>query len=256
MKFLKKVSFTCYALSRAATFPSEIWDGDSANRDSDNNNFAAPDARDWARMIAEVAAVQRSNSGIDPDTTINSHGTLATVTGLTVKEYGNAAVHKTVLTLDEVAITMTDGTTPATDAMWGTKALYTFPVGHVLILGAHQVYPLGLIAATTGGGTGLSDTADLEIGVGTTARANAANFALAAAEDNIVPGQAGVDLVAAISDAIESNQLAAVLFFDGTTACVANLNAITLDDADAGTVADILVVSGTITILWTMQGDN
>ena len=241
----------------SASYPGSVWDGDSNTRDSDNAPRRSPDWQDWSRLVAEVAAVQNSNQGYDPDNALNSRGTLASVTGLTVVERGNAAVHKTILTLDEVDVTMTDGTTPATDAMFGTKALYTFPAGHIVILGAHEVFPLAGLEATTGGGTGLSDTADLEVGVGTTARANGTNFALQTAEDNIVPGQTGVDLTAGTSDAIESNQLAAALFFDGSaSAAVANLNAVTLDDADAGTTADVLKVSGTITLLWTMQGDD
>lgn len=240
-----------------ATYPASIWDGDSANRDSDDGVQAAPDHRDWERMIAEIAAVQESNRGIDPDTTINNHGTLESVTGLSVEEYGNAALHKTVITLDAVELDTTDGSTPATDAAWATQKLYTFPEGHVVVVGAHQVYPLGKIEAVTGGGGGLSDTADLEIGVGTTARANASNFQLQTAEDNIVPGQAGVDLTSKTSDAIESSQLAAALFFDGSaSAAAANLNVVTLDNADHGTSADKLKVSGTITILWTMQGND
>ena len=183
---------------------------------------------------------------------VSGYGTLATVAGLTVKEEGNDAFHKTILTLNGVVITTADGTTPATDAHWGTLALYTLPAGHIVFLGAHVVFPLGLIIAGAGG---ISDTADLEIGVGTTARTNGTNFALQATEDNIVPGQVGVDLTGGTSDAIESSQLAAALFYDGsTTAAVVNLNVVTLDDADAGVTADTLTVSGTITLLWTLQG--
>ena len=40
------------------SYPAAVWDGDSGNRDSDNNDFAAPDARDWLRVIAEIAATQ------------------------------------------------------------------------------------------------------------------------------------------------------------------------------------------------------
>lgn len=243
-------------LTGAATFPGAIWDGDSGNRDSDAGHIMAPDHRDWMRLVAELAATQRGNQGYDPDNTLNSYGTLGTTTGLSVVERGNAAVHKTIISLANVAMTMTDGTTPATDAMWGTVPLYTFPTGHIVVLGAHLVFPLGLIIATVAGGGGLADDADLEFGVGTTARANQTNFALAAAEDNIVPEQVGVDLTSATSDAIESSQLAAALFFDGTSGAVANLNFITTDDADAGTVADELDLTGTLTLLWTMQGND
>lgn len=239
-------------LNSAATFPAAIWDGDSGNRDSDAGNIVSPDHRDWARLINELAAAQRSNQGYDPDTTLNSLGTLGVISGVSVVERGNAAMHKTIITLAEVVITMTEGSTPGTDAVWGTLPLYTFPVGHVIFLGAHAVFPLGLIEAGTGG---LTDTADLEFGMGTLARGNTSDFALAATEKNIIPENVCTQMVSGLSVAIESAVLAAALFFDGTTACVANLNFITSDDADC-TGNDTLIVSGTITMLWTMQGDE
>ena len=252
MRFLRKTSFVCHALNQIATYPAAVWDGDSGNRDSDNSNVRAPDARDWQRMVSEIRAVQRSNQGYDPDTVLNSLGALGAISGVTVKEYGNAAVHKTVITLDEVVITMTDGSSPVGDAMWGTLPLYTFPVGHVIVLGAHAVFPLGLIEAGTGG---LTDVADLEFGMGTTARANQSNFALAAAEKNLIPENVMTQMISGLSVAIESAVLAATLYFDGTGGAVANFNIITSDNDDA-TTDDTLIVSGTITILWTMQGDE
>ena len=244
------------ALDGVATFPAQIWDGDSGNRDSDAGDARAPDHRDWARMLAEMQAVQKSNNGYDP-ATINSYGTIGTASGLSVVERGNAALHKTTITLTDAVITMTDGTTPATDAMWGTLPLYTFPQGHLLLHGSHVVYPLGKVTAGTGGGAGLSDTADLEMGVGTTARANASNFALAAAEKNLVDELVLAQLVGGTTAAIESIAAAAAVFFDGSaSAAVANLNFITSDDADAGTSPDTLIVSGTVTLLWSIQGDD
>ena len=145
------------SVNNIATYPAEIWDGDTAGRDSDDGISKAPDRKDWQRAVNEVAAVQRSILGYDPDTTIDSHGTVATVTGLTVKEYGNAACHKTILTLDEVEVATLDGTTPATHAAWGTKDLYTFPEGHVVILAAHQIYPSGGLEARDGGGAGIKE---------------------------------------------------------------------------------------------------
>ena len=255
MKFLKTTTFTCYGLDGTATFPTSAWDGDSGNRDSDDGRMAAPDYRDWARMVREVAAVQNSNLGVD-DNTLHTIGTLGATAGLSVKERGNAAIHKTIITLTNVALATTDGTVPATDAHWATLPLYTFPVGQLVFFGAHFVFPVAGIVATVGAGGGLSDTADLEVGVGTLARGNTSDFALAATEHNLIPEQTGVDLVAASSDAIESSNLAAALHFDGTTACVVNLNIITTDDADAGVLPDLLTLNGTITFVWTSVGDE
>ncbi len=244
------------AFDGIATYPDNVWDGDSGNRDSDSGDQKSPDWRDWERMLAEMRAVQQSNSGYDP-TTLNSFGAIGSGDGISLVERGNAAIHKTIITLTDRVIVMTDGTTPATDAMFGTSPLYTFPEGHVVVLGAHVVFPLGKVTAGTGGGAGLSDTADLEFGIGTTARANQTNFALAAAERNIIPELVLAQMVGGTTAAIESFQASAALFFDGSaSAAIANANFITSDDADAGTTADTLIVSGTITLLWTMQGDD
>lgn len=247
-------------VNSTATFPGAIWDGDTDDRDSDLGILRAPNARDWGRVVNEIAALQRSLRGYDPDRAIDTHGTLATVAGLTVREYGNGGVHKTILTLVEVGVSTLDGTTPATHAAWGTKDLYTFPEGHVIILGAHQVYPVGGLEATTGGGAGIKDTAELEIGVGSVARGDANDFDLhtVTTNDNIVPLHVAAALVSGASAAIESSPAAAASFIDGSTAAVvAKLNVITAtNDADHGPLPDVLKVSGTITIIWTVQGND
>lgn len=243
-----------------ATYPGAIWDGDTSARDSDLGILRAPNARDWGRVVNEIAALQRSLQGYDPDRAIDTYGTLATVTGLSVREYGNGAVHKTIMTLDEVEVSTLDGTTPATHAAWGTKDLYTFPEGHVTILGAHQIYPVGGLEVTTGGGAGIKDTAELEIGVGSVARGDAGDFDLntVSTNNNIVPLVVAAALSSGASAAIESSPAAATSFIDGSAgAVVAKLNVITAtDDADHGPLPDILKVSGTITIIWTVQGND
>lgn len=242
------------------SYPTSIWDGDSGNRDSDNAPFKAPDARDWIRMISELAATQTridGNSGGTDDDTLDSVGALTSLTGLSVVEKGDGGVHKTIITFDDVSIATVDGSTPATDGAWFTQPLYTFPVGHIAVLGSHAQFPLGELEAGTGGGTGLSDTADFEIGVGTVASANASSFGLGdGTQENIVTAL-DVDLTSGTSDAIEAAAQATAAVYDGTGgAIVARLNMRTLDDADHGTVADTLIVSGTVTLLWTALGDD
>jgi len=182
---------------------------------------------------------------------VSGYGTLESVAGLTVEEQGNGAFHKTILTLNEVAMASTDA---GANGAQTTLKLYTFPEGHLIILGGHQVYPLGKIAATTGGCTGYLDTANLGIGVGSD-EANA-GVGLAGAEENIC-AEADVDLTAKTSDAIESSVNAAIIPLDGSAAAIAAwLNTSTLADGDHGAVADTLTVSGTITILWALVGDD
>ncbi len=244
----------------AATFPATIWDGDSGDRDSDDGLSSGPSFLDWDRMIAEMQAVQRSNQGVDPDNALNSVGVLATIAGLSVVERGNAAVHRTIITFDEMDLDTIDGSVPVTDACWGSQALYTFPEGHIIFLGTHFLFPVGDLEATAGGTGGLSDTATLEMGVGSTARVNASDFDLhtTTTDDDIIPVQAGIVLAAGASDAAESSQLAGALFLDGSAAAVVaylNLCGAT-DTTDHGVTADVLKVSGTINLIWAMMGND
>jgi hypothetical protein len=244
-------------MSSVAGFPTSIWDGDSSNRDSDNAPQMAPDWQDWDRMIAEVAAVQKSNSGYDPSAVL-SYGAAPVVSGLSVAERGNAAMHKSIVTLASLAFATTDGTTPATDGAWGSQLLYTFPQGHIMILGAHLLIPVAGMVAVTGGGTGLSDTADFEIGIGTTAANNQSAFGLAgvATDENVITGQVAA-LVAGSNTPLTAAANSTPATYDGsTTAAKLYLNMRTVDDADHGTTADVLTMGATLNILWTNLGDD
>ncbi|KKM61510.1 hypothetical protein LCGC14_1531010 [marine sediment metagenome] len=242
------------------SYPSSVWDGDSRNRDSDNAPKKAPDWQDWDRGITEVAATQTridNNAGGVDDTTLDSVGTLATKTGLSVVEKGNGAIHKTVISMATMAVVSTDGASPAADGAWGTQLLYTFPEGHIRVLGRHIVFPLGGLAAVTGGGTGFSDTADFEIGVGTVAAAQDTQFDLNGGDEEDVVAAIVCALTAKTSDAIESLASGTSSTVDGsTTALTHHLNFRTVDNADHGVTADVLNVTGTFTILWTCLGDD
>ena len=194
--------------------------------------------------------------GVDSDA-IDSIGTLETVSGLTAVEKGNAAVHKTILTLVEVALASTDGTTAGTDGAWGTDKLYTFPEGHVTIHAAHMVSALGGIEAVTGGDDGFSNTANIEVGVGSVASAQATAFGLENGTQEDIIDALDVDLTAKTSDAIESTANSTPATYDGsTTPSTLNLNFRTLADGDHGLNADVLKISGTITVVWSLLGDD
>ena len=242
------------------SYPTDVWDGDSRNRDSDNAPQKNPDWRDWDRVFTEVVATQNrinSNHAGADDVTLDSVGTLATKTGLTVVEKGNGSIHKTVITMDEMQVVSTDGVAPGADGAWGTQQLYTFPQGHINVLGKHIVFPLAGLEAVTGGGTGFSTTADFEIGVGTVAAAQAAAFDLNGGDEEDVVAAIVCALTAKTSDSIESSANGTAATVDGSTAALEyHLNFRTVDNADHGTVADVLLVSGTFTILWTCLGND
>ena len=221
----------------------------------DASAISIVDSLDYFTGTDVEAALRESISGTCKVST-HSFGTIESVSGLTVKEYGDAAVHKTILTLAGVVMDVVDGATPANDGAWGTKKLYTFPQGHVQILGAHFVSPKGGMVAAGAGG--LTATADFEIGVGTVASGNESVFGLnKGTQENIV---------AAITTALTASATTAIKSgvtttpgnnYDGsTTAIPVNLNMRTIDDLDSGTDASTLTLSGTLTIRWSVLGDN
>ena len=184
----------------------------------------------------------------------NVVGAVEDVDGLSVEEIGNGATRKTVLTLLNVAMPVVDGATPGTDGAWGTKKLYTFPKGGASLLGVFGSFDAGAIEASSEG-SGLTATADLELGVGSVASANASAFGLEDGTQENILGALDVDLVDSVSDAAEAGVNSAGVYLDGTTTAAAvHLNARTLDDADSGIADSVLTVSGTITMLWSVLG--
>lgn len=94
------------ALNQVPTYPTSVWDGDSGNRDSDDNNQAAPDHRDWTRMVNELAATQTEldlekakllalESGITVE--VESVGKSGAPNVILVGESGNVIVNEGVI---------------------------------------------------------------------------------------------------------------------------------------------------------------
>ncbi len=241
------------------SYPTSVWDGDSATRDSDAGNKRSPDYQDWVRLIGEVAAAQtqiNSNAaGVDSNT-IHTVGAIPTKTGLSVVEKGNGAIHKTIITMASMSTVTTVGTTVGTDGAWGTQKLYTFPAGYIQILGAHILTPIGLMISGLQDGTGWKTDGDFGMGVGTVATAQSTEWGLSTTEEDII-AEIACKLSSYISDAAEAGQLTTVTAFDGTsTAKELHWNYRGLAELDYGTVNDTMVVSGTFGIVWTMLGDN
>ncbi len=85
---------------------------------------------------------------------------------------------------------------------------------------------------------------------------NSTEWGLSTTEEDMC-AEADVDLIAKISDAVESSVNGALLPLDGSAAAVtAILNFRTLGADDHGATADVLTVSGTITIVWTILGND
>lgn len=110
-------------LNKTATYPSSVWDGDSGNRDSDDNRQSAPDYRDWERSVAEIAAVQT-----ELDTEKGYIDTLQTdvdalEAGVTVEidDAGDTAAPNVLLVTESRKILANEGTL-------GEKNFHTLPL--------------------------------------------------------------------------------------------------------------------------------
>jgi len=237
-------------------YPTTVWDGTSDNRTIDQRK--SPDYRDWNRMSDELIAAQTrvdTNFAIR-STGLSAVGTVTTKDGLTVVEKGDGAIHKTILTMTEMSLISTDGTTPLNDGAWGAQKLYTFPDGHINQLSYHIQFPLAGIAAVTGGGEGFADAANIEVGVGLAAAAQATQFDLEDADETVL-GPLDIDLTSKTSNAIETKNHATPVVKDGHGGGVAYyLNFRTRADGDHGTSADVLLFTGVFTIIWSNLGDN
>jgi hypothetical protein len=184
-------------------------------------------------------------------------GTLnSAATGATVTEIGSSAIHKTIIDLAGVEMTVTDGTTPATDGAWGTLKLYTFPKGQIKIIGAKAGFKTGNIVASSAG-SGLTATADFELGLGTVASGNHSSFGLGDGTQENIVAALDIDLTSSTSDADENGFNTTDAAHDGTaTAITVNLNMRTLDDADSGTAASKLTMTGQVVLIWTNVGEK
>jgi len=167
----------------------------------------------------------------------------ATVTAV---ETGNGALHKTVLTLASTPATIGNTTLIST----GSALLYTFPAGVIQVLGV----------STSGVTPGFGDAGNIT----PIAAGMGGDFAFgttgAVANDQDMTGT-DVNLIASTSqDPIETPvgaHLAAVpALFDGHTTAAEVYLSFLIDDLDVGDGAsDVVLFSGTLTIVWANVGD-
>ncbi len=136
------------------SYPTSIWDGDSANRNSDDAPRKAPNWRDWDRLIEELAAIQtKMGLGAPSGDVVSAAGISA------VQDY--SGVQKVVITLNEVAVTIAEGSTKE----YGSLKLFDFDVGSILMVGS--TVNLAVTTAT------MSETADGDFSLGSTVATDA-----------------------------------------------------------------------------------
>lgn len=197
----------------------------------------------FTEMYASIAALPTATAGAftaDPKTTVGVGA--AAGTGVTATEYGNGAIHKTVLTLAALSIAMTDHTTAGAQ---GSQKVYDFPEGPIQLLGAS--YNL----TTARVGTAISTTAALVGALGSVA-VGVGDATLTSTEADMIASTTGT-LTAGAGTLAKHGSLVATAFDGHTTPVDAILNLAIPDAGSSGD--DAVLVSGTITLLWANLGD-
>lgn len=187
-----------------------------------------------------------------PDTNLPNYGEyigetsrgLGAVAGSNIyaMEYGNSAVHRTVLALTNRAVTVAN----TTGSSFGSSKLYDFPVGRILILGGR----VNLTITWTGEDIAAGGSGDASLG--TTATADAT---LDSTDADIMASTAMLDPFVSGVGTLTGN-LVVPTAFDGTsTAKDLYFNAI-IDDADVSDGAsDTILLRGEISIVWSNLGN-
>jgi hypothetical protein len=185
------------------------------------------------------------------ETSLTSVGVGAVAgTNVSVVEYGTNDIHKTVITLTNETITITDD---AGVAQYGGTKIYDFPQGLLCTLGA--VIDGALTAGVTGT---IIDTWNGDVALGTATATTGAT--LTGTEADVLQSTSTTTAVAkvGVTDAVS---IATALtesgarWFDGTaTAKDLYLNFVIDDDASHTT--GTATFTGTVTIMWTIIGDK
>lgn len=166
---------------------------------------------------------------------------------VTVAEYGDAIMHKTVLTLASTPVSVVSVTTG--NGVGGTK-LYDFPAGHINVLGC--IADLSLAVETEADFTDATPEGD--VGIGSAAPANADALGTDATDDNMATATAfTMDTYAAT---VKCPPDATAVKFDGTSTALDAYVNVLVDAADIDNdVTTNVLVSGTVTIHWLNMGD-
>lgn len=168
----------------------------------------------------------------------------AATTAIVAREHGNFAIHKTVLTLTSLSLTIIDR--GAGNVGYGGVKVYDFPAGAIEILGASANVTL------LAGAGGIVDDWDGDFSLGTVTAA--ADNDLTGTEANVLPKTATIQATSGTGTAQGKSTTTEIGIHDGTsTAIDAYLN-VMIDDADISS-NDTLAASGTITLVWVNLGD-
>ena len=195
-----------------------------------------------------MGIIQPFGAAANDKTQLTATGVGAVAGTLTsVVEYGNALLHKSVITLTAESFTMTD---ESGTVLYGGTKIYDFPEG--------LLCTLGVVIDGSITGTSVLATFDGDVAVGTVTATTGAT--LTSTEADILQSVALTQAVAKVANA-DATSVATILtesgarWIDGTsTAKDAYLNFV-IDD-DAANATGTATFTGTVTIVWMIIGDN
>jgi hypothetical protein len=182
-----------------------------------------------------MANTIREPFGAGPGSTDINLGTVNDLAGLTCDEYGNGSNHRTVLTMDAMAV----GSPTGAAALGFGKLLYTLPAGACLIKASKINFSL------QAGGTVDADTPD--VGLGTVIASGVVSVLSGTATfENILTGQTFNDCngTAEVKTALATSSPFALVVE------TADAHTIYLNVADTWAGADDLTATGTIVLEW------
>lgn len=188
------------------------------------------------RVVDSSGQVLQTISDTSGAVGVASNGAAAAETG--------GLIRKTVLTLTNVPVTV--GNT--TGISFGGTKIYDFPAGRILILGS-VLSNLTFDLSHEDNATPISGTMGGDISVGTTAPSDGT---LTNEDVDLIPSTS----IDPISSGVAGAALAASAQLDGTgTAKDAFINVL-IDNADvADGASDVILVNGTLTLIWCLLGD-
>ena len=170
-------------------------------------------------------------------------------TNVTAVEYGNGIFHKTVLTLSAVAVAISDL------HVGGGSLIYTFPEGNIAVLGG-----IASVAETTTStiASTLKASKTLSVGVGSVVTALQDSGTLVTTQQDLVNAfSATSSATINVAGATANGKLSATTLtrYDGTSSAQGvylNCGVPTATDIDADATS---TWSGTVTLVWTYEGD-
>lgn len=173
-------------------------------------------------------------------------GTLATVEGLTVEEFGDGVFHKTVFHFDGVTLSTLDN---GTAGHGGGAQIYDFPKGYIAVQGASQNWEL-----MTVDGTGLPNNAEIDIGIGTTVATSAMGSLTTTTQDIVTKDDITFSTAVTATHQFQGTISGGHVLDGSATAKDAYLNVSAT--AATGAADGTIVLTGTVVIHWMNCGEK